>query len=246
MAEARAMTNIDGILPIRFESLLGLVLVAGWVGVDATALLQIMISQPLVAGWLGGLLVGEPALGLGVGLLLQLVWMRTLPLGGATLPLSGPAALVAGALAGGSPEGWRLGMVAFPHAIPLAAILVAAFIVAETGSVLTKRIRRRRHVLVERAVARAEEGDVRGVTRINLQGVWSEMGLGVSLVLAGLLVGWVLLRLGSEFSPTDPRWVVLPLVGLGLGQIVSLGGKRRWLVLWCLAALLIVGGRLVG
>ena len=50
-------------------------------GLDRTAALQIMISRPLVAGPLVGLLLGDPASGLTIGMLLELLWLCRLPVG---------------------------------------------------------------------------------------------------------------------------------------------------------------------
>jgi mannose/fructose/N-acetylgalactosamine-specific phosphotransferase system component IIC len=237
------MTGVEGIPVLPVGSLVGLLVLGGWVGVDAAALLQIMVSQPLAAGWLAGLLVGEPALGLGTGLLLQLVWMRSLPMGGASLPLTGPAAVVGGVLAGWAGEGARMGALALPPAVPLAVALGTAFLVGEGGRWATRRIRRGRLDLVVRAVTEAEGGNVGGVARANLRGAAAEAALGSGLVLAGLVLGAGLLVVGARLPEADPGWVALPLVGLGLGQIISLAGKRRWAVLWFLAALLILSRR---
>ena len=52
-----------------------LALVAGALALDTTAALQVMVSQPLVAGSIAGLVVGDVPLGAAVGATLQLVWM---------------------------------------------------------------------------------------------------------------------------------------------------------------------------
>ena len=48
-------------------------------GLDRTAALQIMISRPLVAGPLVGLLLGDALTGLTVGMLLELLWLCRMP-----------------------------------------------------------------------------------------------------------------------------------------------------------------------
>jgi mannose/fructose/N-acetylgalactosamine-specific phosphotransferase system component IIC len=235
------VSEVGGGAGVPVEPLVGLLVLGAWVGLDATAFLQIMVSQPLVAGWLAGLVVGEPELGLGTGLLLQLVWMRTLPMGGVSLPLTGPAAVAGGALAGWAGEGVRMGALALPHAFPLAGVLGTAFVVGEVGRWATRRIRSRRLVLVERALAAAEAGSATGVTRANLRGAVADVALGSVLVMAGLVLGSGVTAVAMRLPEVDPLWVALPLVGLGLGQTISLTGRRRWVVAWSVAALIILG-----
>ena len=59
-------------------------LLGGWLAADATALAQILISQPIVGGALTGLLWGDLDLGLRIGGLLQLFALARPPLGGRT------------------------------------------------------------------------------------------------------------------------------------------------------------------
>jgi mannose/fructose/N-acetylgalactosamine-specific phosphotransferase system component IIC len=75
-----------------------LIAVAGaLVGVDSVTWMQAMISRPIVAGTIGGALVGGPAAGFLVGAFLELFSFRHPPYGAARYPDSAPASLVAGA-----------------------------------------------------------------------------------------------------------------------------------------------------
>ncbi len=55
-------------------------------GLDRVALVQFMISRPLVAGPLTGWVFGQPLVGLEVGMLLELLWLGRLPVGAAIPP----------------------------------------------------------------------------------------------------------------------------------------------------------------
>lgn len=55
-------------------------------GLDRVALVQSMISRPLVAGPLTGWVLGNPLVGLEVGMLLELLWLGRLPVGAAIPP----------------------------------------------------------------------------------------------------------------------------------------------------------------
>src|SRR6185503_7633792 len=65
-------------------SLAVLALLGGWLAADATAFLQLLVSQPLVGGALSGWILGDAFAGAQVGALLQLFALAGLPLGGRT------------------------------------------------------------------------------------------------------------------------------------------------------------------
>jgi mannose PTS system EIIC component len=74
-----------------------LLLLGGFVGLDATAFPQVMISRPLVAGTLAGMIFGQPAAGALVGGLLEVFHLSILPIGAARYPEAGVAAVAASA-----------------------------------------------------------------------------------------------------------------------------------------------------
>jgi hypothetical protein len=88
-----------------------LLLLGGWVALDGAAVGQFLLSRPIMAAPIAGLIAGDPLAGLLVGLLLELAHLAHLPLGGAQLPEPGPGAVVAGAVAGlvGGGAGLTLG-----------------------------------------------------------------------------------------------------------------------------------------
>lgn len=83
---------------------------AGCLALDETAAAQTWLSQPLPAALLAGAVAGDPALGLAVGLPLQLALTMNLPVGQTiTGDVSGAAVAVVGAAAvGGSRPGWPI------------------------------------------------------------------------------------------------------------------------------------------
>lgn len=75
-----------------------LVLLGGLVAVDGTGCGQFMISRPFVAASIGGLVVGEPAAGAAIGLVLEAFHLTVLPVGAASYPDGGPPAVATGAV----------------------------------------------------------------------------------------------------------------------------------------------------
>jgi PTS system mannose-specific IIC component len=55
-------------------------------GLDRVALIQFMISRPLVAATLTGWVLGNPLVGMEIGMLLELLWLGRLPVGAAIPP----------------------------------------------------------------------------------------------------------------------------------------------------------------
>ena len=78
--------------------LIPLALLGGVLGLDVVSFPQAMVSRPIVAATLSGAFVGEPASGLLIGVVLELIALDTLPLGASRYPEWGSASVVGGAL----------------------------------------------------------------------------------------------------------------------------------------------------
>ncbi len=98
-----------------------MVALAGVLGADQTAGPQWLLSQPLIAGLLGGALCGDPVLGLLCGLVCQLAWNGSAPVGSRPNPdgSGGVLAAVLGARMAGV-DGAELGKLAWVLAFALA------------------------------------------------------------------------------------------------------------------------------
>lgn len=83
---------------MNFVELLPIALLGGVLGLDVVSFPQAMVSRPLVAATLAGVLVGQPASGLLIGAALELVALETLPFGASRYPEWGSAAVVGGAI----------------------------------------------------------------------------------------------------------------------------------------------------
>lgn len=82
------------------RELLPIALLGGVLGLDVVCFPQMMVSRPLVAATLAGAFVGDPAMGIFVGVTLELIALATLPFGASRYPEWGSAAVVGGAIAG--------------------------------------------------------------------------------------------------------------------------------------------------
>ena len=93
---------------------LSLAFLGGLLALDATSVGQFMVSRPLVAGALAGWWLGDSAVGLEIGAMLELFHLAGVPAGGTRVPESGPASVVAVAvsISAGGLAGLALGLVA--------------------------------------------------------------------------------------------------------------------------------------
>lgn len=82
------------------RELLPIGMLGGVMGLDVVCFPQMMFSRPLVAGTVAGAFVGNVAMGLMVGVTMELIALATLPFGASRYPEWGSAAVVAGALSG--------------------------------------------------------------------------------------------------------------------------------------------------
>jgi len=201
---------------------------AGALSIDSTAAVQAMVSQPVVAGALAGLICGDPATGAVVGAALQLIWLGALPVGAAGFP-DAPVGTVVGVgasvmvLKAGGGAGW---------AVPIG--LASALLMGEAGRLLVARLRRWNVRLSDYALARADAGDGGGVARAVGLGLSLRFAAGTVLAFAALSVALVIVRTAGVPAP---RAGFPPLLWAApVGAAVVAQRSRRWGERWLLAA----------
>ncbi len=202
-----------------------LVALGAFVGLDGISWPQLMISRPIVAGTLGGLLFGDPAAGFLSGALLEIVSARHPPYGAARYPETGPAGLVAGAAYANAGSGAGL--------LPLITVTLAGWAIGWIGSHSIQLQRTFCGRLVGDPMALG--GDGRTLTRRHRLAMRPDAGR--AAFIPGVLVvpTMVAARVATTFAtPTQARIsVALAAAGIaglaGVGARV-LGGRRRgWL-----------------
>lgn len=212
-------------------------MLGGALGLDTTAALQLMVSEPLVAGTLAGLVLGDPALGLALGAALQLVWCGALPVGAAPFPDSAPAAV--GAVGGA----FVLVRAGVPAATAMAAGLVVALCAGMAGQSLTTWLRKRSDGLAALAEARAATGDAGGVRTAVILGLAARFATAGGLALATMVV---LIALSGLLVAVPVRGTFSPFFWVApLAACVAVVAARcrleRWLLGAGLAAGLVIG-----
>ena len=162
-----------------------LTFIGGIVGLDATSFPQAMLSRPLVAGALAGLLFGRPLEGMLVGAVIEIFDLPNLPVGAARYPDSGTAT-VAGVGA--------LGMSALPELHPGGFLLAVVFSLLweyVTGlSTVFERHLNERIVLPRHDPMRMTD---RAVERVHLLSTALDFVRAALLTLTGAVIGALLL-----------------------------------------------------
>lgn len=211
-----------------------LALIAGGLSLDTTAAFQVMVSQPLVAGAIAGLALGDVATGLVVGTTLQLVWLGVLPVGAAHFPDAAVGTVVGVGVAGllsrgaGGGGGW-----------PIAFGILAALGVGAVGQRVVLALRRVNVRFSDLARSRAEASDASGVAKAVVLGLALRFFCGAALAAAGLVILLPILRAvplggGSDVFPTA-LWAA-PIAAAAFAARPRAGLERA-----CLAAGFAVG-----
>jgi mannose/fructose/N-acetylgalactosamine-specific phosphotransferase system component IIC len=195
---------------------IGLVVLVGWgalVGLDLVSFPQAMLSRPLVAGTVAGLVTGDLEAGLRVGVVLELFALEVLPIGASRYPDYGPPTVVAVAIVAGQP--WRdtLG----------AAVLLAVALALLAGRGIDL-VRRWNGARVRRSDAVLASGDRRALARLQAIGLAVDAARGALVTALGLGL-WVLAR--GVLGGLTVAGTSLTLVAVGGGLVAAAGGVAR-------------------
>jgi PTS system mannose-specific IIC component len=160
--------------------------------------LQSMISRPIVAAPLIGLILGDPYTGLIAGAFIELLWVDRLPIGAYVPPNDTVAAIL---ITASSIEGARLIGGLSPGLIVFAVLVVIPL------GILAQRmdlwIGRGNVKLVEESLCDAARGDVRSIARRHLSSILKTYLLSVAFILIALsaaipAITWIYPRLAPQ------------------------------------------------
>ncbi len=160
-------------------------MVAMLAGLDRVALGQFMISRPLVVAPLTGLVLGNPLLGLEVGMLLELLWLGRLPVGAAIPPDDTQVAVAATVLALSMEPVLGVGGMPLVILCVLAAIPLGKF-----GQVFDRLARSFNDRLAEDGHSHILAGEFHRAERLHLLGL-------ASFAISSLATALVIVLIGS-------------------------------------------------
>lgn len=197
-------------------SLIALTLLGGWVAADGTSFGQFMVSRPLIAATLAGLLVGDPIAGGAIGALIEAFHLTVLPVGASRYPEGGPAAVAAGAVFAVGPQG------------AAAMLILTAFaLVWEWLSGHT--VHQLRQFNVRFSVLHR---DGASLERELLTAVAVDWLRGMALAIIGIAIATQVATLGIPLWGLSERFTSIAVSGLLVAMVAStlklLGGRAGW------------------
>lgn len=198
-------------------------LVGSLIVLDTTVAFQFLISQPLIACTLLGWFLGDPYLGMQIGIFLQLLWLSNMPVGASIVPEGNFAAIVITALV------IRYSQL-FPnfYTVLIIAILFGVFI-SYVGGQLIIIIRKSNSYLLKKVINDIKKGNIHPLGYINIISlIFHYLGMFFAILVA-LNMGDFLYS-GIDFIPIEwenyfkrASFVVL---GVGAGLIIPVFSER--------------------
>jgi mannose/fructose/N-acetylgalactosamine-specific phosphotransferase system component IIC len=180
-----------------------------------------MVSRPVVAATLAGLLLGAPVPGFLAGAVLEFFFLPVFAIGGGRFPESGPGAVVAGAAAA-----W------IPSPAGIAVGLMLGLVLGEFGGVTINALRR----INGRIAPDPSKVPVTKsrVARAHLSSIAIDFARAAALTLVGLTLARVVGASMGRLWPLDiaaSAGLMLAGVSIPLGMLLrNLGGwqRHRW------------------
>ena len=209
------------------------------------AISQFMLARPIVAGPLAGLFMGQPFVGLMVGMLTELLWLGRLPVG-ATIPPDDTQIAVGGTfLAVYAQTMWN-----YPEPVNIALGLLVALPLAKSGQLFDHMARRANDALGRRVDRFLQAGEVNIAINSHLLGIghFALSALCTFVVVAGVgsLICFALAPIVAPYFEPAGYWLLLvfPLVGSAMvlrsirinhsGTLFSASFVSALLMLWLL------------
>lgn len=192
-------------------------LVAIVCGLDRMAFCQLMFSRPIVAGPLAGMVLGDPLVGLQVGLLVELLWIGRLPVG-ASIPPDDTQVAIGGTFLAVS----AAGMWNYPQAVTIVFSLLIAMPLGKSGQLFDHMARRANDNLGRRAERFLHAGELHTAERTHLIGLghFAVAALATFVVIAGVgsLLCFALVPLLLPYFVPAGEWLYLafPLIGAAM------------------------------
>jgi PTS system mannose-specific IIC component len=201
-------------------------------GLDRTAVLQVMISRPIVAAPLAGWVLGNPLVGLQIGMMVELLWLARLPVG-AAIPPDDTQVAIAGTVLSIS-LGQALGASGID--VQLLCLLVAIPF-GKFGQFFDRFARQFNVRLTNQAEIAIVSGNLFAAEWQHLRGLLSfafaAIGTYAVIVTGGLLVVPALWPLIKHSLVHSASWLQLALPLVGVAIILGTVNVSRALTLFC-------------
>jgi len=202
-------------------------ILGGIVCADSEAAWQVMISQPLVACALAGIILGNPGLGLMTGALLQLPFLSEVPAGGAKISESQLGCLVAAMLIVSNHNAYHN----FNNQLWIISVLYGALL-SRVGAPMRNQLRKINFRFIQRFPLTDTRKISQRLTLLTLFGLSMSLLFGFMFVLIAFPIGNLLVQLIAKLNISNAdRFFALAkplLLGIGFGVFLKIiaTGKR--------------------
>jgi PTS system mannose-specific IIC component len=218
------------------EMILALAVGGALIGLDVVSFPQAMISRPIVAATIGGAVLGSPAQGLLLGVVLELIALETLPIGASRYPEWGSASFVGGALL---VHHWET--ITIPALVAIVLLTVAVSYLGGWSMYVLRRVNGK---LANRMLPDLDAGSSSAVVRLQLLGVTADFLRGFVVSLAAILA------IPPSMRTIIERWDAPDTVAFGVlaALAIAVAMSAAWKsfhgtahAVWFFAAGLVVG-----
>ena len=196
------------------------------VGLDLACVAQTMISRPLVAGTIAGLIVGDPNAGIVMGVILELFALEVMPVGAVRYPDYGLGAVAAVVAAHGAPGILGTGVG-----------VGVGLVVAYSGGIGVHWVRVLNGADLSRNETLLDAGDYRTIRAVHLRGLGRDILRATAVVVFGLLLA-LAVRSVVPITLQGAHFLRIALIGAAISAVIAgtvrLTGRRialRWLVI---------------
>ncbi len=201
-------------------------------GLDRVAILQVMVSRPIVAAPLTAFFLGDAMVGLQVGVMVELLWLARLPVGAAVPPDDTQVAIGGTTLA--IILGERLGNAGLELVL---LCLLVAILLGKVGQYFDHFARQHNVRLAQKVDAALDSGSLLMAELQHLRGLGSfslaALGTYITIITGGLLIIPILLPLIQQPLSYSSSWIELALPLVGVAVILGTVNVSRAITLFC-------------
>jgi mannose/fructose/N-acetylgalactosamine-specific phosphotransferase system component IIC len=190
----------------------GLVAWGTLAGMDLVSFPQALFSRPLIVGAGAGAIMGNPAVGLQIGLTMELFALDVLPVGASRYPDYGPGVVGAVVLAAGAPIRVTLGLGVL-FSLGLAVL----------GGLSLQLLRTSNGAAIHQHAAGLAAGDPAAMAKVQFRGLASDLLRSLTLTVAAVGLA-VLLR---PLLPEGDRFALVSAVAIGCAVAAATSGAIR-------------------
>jgi PTS system mannose-specific IIC component len=191
---------------------------------DTTVVFQFLLSQPLITCTILGWFLGDLQLGIQIGFYLQLLWLSSIPVGGAVVPEGNVAAIITATLVLRYNDDMQ-----YFHLILVAAVLYG-LVISYIGGELVVMYRKINVKLLNRVSREVERGHIAVLNIVPFVSISMHYMMMFVLIISMLYIGDLFF---PYFTYLPQKWDlycrygVVGIFGVGAGMVLTLYQEKN-------------------